>query len=535
MSGPTTPPPSDVETDPPDLPGEEVGTTVEDGEQVQWRRVHRITPVLNAWKVAAVLLGITVWNQGDELAQLPLPVVQKALIVVGVIVLGAVIGLAYSAIAWRRTQYGIGEESIFLHSGVLWRQQRHVRLDRLQSVDVTQPLLARLFGFSSLKIESAGGAGSNLTLSYLTDVEAQRVRNEILARAAGVRRTTPAASTDGSPAAPPVDAEAAPERPLLELSGGRLIHSLVRSMGVVVAVLLLVAVVVVIVVTQTFQFVAGALPGVLGAAGYVWSRFAGEFSYRIAISADGIRLRHGLLEAKTRTVPPGRVQAISLSQPPLWRGKDWWRIRMNVAGYGGETEDSVSVLFPVATTAEVQQILPLVIPDLGADRPLDVLHAGLTGSGGDEDFVTSPERARIFDPFTWRRNGIRVTRTAVLLRSGRWWRYLALVPHERTQSLAMSQGPLERRRRLAGLDLHSTSGPVLTKAIHLDVEVARGLLLEQAERARGARRSAGPERWMSGTGRTGDPVPPVTGVDVPADAVALRSGYGGVLPTAGTR
>lgn len=484
-------------------------------EPVDWRHLHKVTPALNAWKAAAVILGIGVWNYGDELSELPIPLGQKALVVVGLIVLGALVGLVYGAIAWRRTQYGIGRDSVFLHSGVLWRQQRHVRLDRLQAVDVTQPLLARIFGFASLKIESAGGADSKITLSYLTEDEAHRVRNEILARAAGVHPQSPAEAADG---APPRPAGAAPERPLLELTSGRLISSLLRSAGVIFVVVLFIGIAVAIVLTGSFRVVAGALPGVLAAGGYVWSRFAGEFSFRIAISADGIRLRHGLLEAQVRTVPPGRVQAISLTQPLLWRSKGWWRLRMNVAGYVGEGQEAATVLYPVATTEEVQQILPLVLPDLGTEQPLEVLHAAMVGSGPEEGFIVSPERARLFDPLSWRRNGVRVTRTAVLLRTGRWWRSLAVVPHERTQSLALSQGPWERRRDLADLHLHSTAGPVTATAVHLDVQVARDLLLEQAERARQARRHAGPEHWMDRR----DPGP---------DAAAMRQRYAGVLPS----
>lgn len=523
MTAPWSPPPGvPVPDEPGTTPGEPTGSgepppsgmTEKTSEPVEWRRLHKVTPALNAWKAAAVLLGIAVWNYGEELAALDLPVLQKGLFVIGAIVLGGLIGLGYGALAWRRTQYGIGAESVFLHSGVLWRQQRHVRLDRLQAIDVTQPLLARLFGFSSLKIESAGGAGSNLTLSYLTDDEAQRVRNEILARAAGVKQSAQPAGS------PPVAAEAAPERQLLELSSGRLIASLVRSAGVMLALLLVVGLVVAVIVTGSFRFVAGALPGVLGAAGYVWSRFAGEFSFRIGISADGVRLRHGLLEAKARTVPPGRVQAIALSQAPLWRGKGWWRIRMNVAGYGAESDQEGStVLFPVATEDEVRQILPLVLPDLGTDAPVETLEAAMTGRGDDHGFIISPRRARLLDPWSWQRNGTRVTRTATLLRSGIWWRYLAIVPHERTQSLALTQGPLERRRRLAGIDFHSTPGPVRASAIHLDIETARELLLDLAQRTREARRHAAPERWMQSQDADG-----------PAPA-ALRAGFAGVLPT----
>lgn len=478
-----------------------------------------MTPALNAWKAAAVIIAVVLWNSADQFSELPLSLAQKALGVVGLVVLGAAVGLVYGTIAWRRTQYAISRDRVLLHSGVLWRQQRHVRLDRLQAVDVTQPLLARLFGFASVKIESAGGAGSNLNLSYLTEDEAQRVRNEILARAAGVQPEEQHAS-GAAPARVPASAAAAPERPLLELTAGRLIGSLVRSAGVVAAVLLLVGFLVGVILTDTFRFAAGAIPAALGAATYVWSRFSGEFAFRIGISADGIRLRHGLIESKARTVPPGRVQAISMSQSPLWRGKGWWRLRMNVAGYVGESQDSTTVLYPVATTQEVEQLLPLVLPDLGTDRPLDVLHAAMNGTGEAEGFITSPPRARLFDPFSWRRNGLRVTRTAVLLRTGVWWRSVAVVPHERTQSLAMTQGPFERRRGLANVALHSTPGPVQALAVHLDVEVARTLLLEQAERARQARRLAGPERWMrSGATPTESATP-----------AALRAGYTGILP-----
>ncbi len=542
MSAPWDPPPTEQQAAAPSpapapIPGEPTeppGDATPAESDVDWHHLHRITPLLNAWKVAAVLLGIAVWNQADELAQLEASVGVKALIVVGVLVLGALVGLVYSAIAWRRTRYGISDDSIVLHSGVLWRQQRHVRLARLQAVDVTQPLLARLFGFASLKIESAGGGESNITLSYLTEEEAQRLRNEILARAAGVRPSAataavppPEGTASGTSPAPPVVAVEAPERPVLELAPSRLIASLVLSIGVMLAVLALVAFVVVLVVTQSLRAIGGALPMVLGAGGYVWQRFAGEFAFRIGLSADGVRLRHGLLEAKARTVPPGRVQAISITQPPLWRRFGWWRLQVNIAGYG-PTEETSSVLFPVATTAEVARILPLVLPDLGTDRPLEVLHAGLTGTGSDEGFVTSSRRARRIDPLVWQRTGFRVTDTAVMLRTGRWWRSLVLVPHERTQSLALTQGPIERRLGLAGVVLHSTPGRVTPQISHLDLEVARDFLLEQAERARAARRHAGPEQWMRRP-------EPATVADSPVDPTGPPSDAGGVLPTPGPR
>ena len=223
----------------------------------------------------------------------------------------------------------------------------------------------------------------------------------------------------------------------------------------------------------------------------------------MATSADGVRLRHGLLESRAQTVPPGRVQAVRLSQPLLWRPVDWWRVEVNVAGYATGAEQGGSnqnVLLPVGPRRDAITVLSLVLPDLGtSDDPWQVVAAGLEGATGDDDphgFVGAPRRSRWLDLVGWRRNGFRVTDRALLCRRGRLWRQLDVVPHERTQSLAIRQGPLQRRLGVAAVLAHSTPGPVSPGVHHLDAGVAARLLDEQAERARSARAAAPPERWM---------------------------------------
>src|SRR5699024_4234755 len=153
-TGPDTGPGPDTGTG--SHPGPGTGPPAGDVDGVVWHRVHRVTPLLNAWKVAAAMFAIFVWQYSDTIGQLDLPVTQILLIILGVIIVGSLIGLGFSTLAWSRTKYGLSDESVFLHSGILFRQQRHVRLDRMQTVDVTQPLLARITGFAALKIESAG-------------------------------------------------------------------------------------------------------------------------------------------------------------------------------------------------------------------------------------------------------------------------------------------------------------------------------------------------------------------------------------------
>jgi putative membrane protein len=506
-----------------------------------WRRVHKVTPILNAWKVVAAVVAAFVWQVSDQLANLPdvwasVDEYRTTVIlaVIGFLVLVALLATLYSALAWRRMRFAITSESVDLHTGILFRQQRHARLVRVQAVDVVQPLLGRLFGLAQVRVETAGGGESNVVIGYLHEAEAQSLRNEVMARAAGIdlpragsrvpggldgadpSAVVPAGSGhEGTPsggvatsartegpvpsAATALPFEAAPERELLQVPPGRLIGSLALSGSLVLFALVMAGIVVAAVVAESVAPIFGAVPALLGWGGYLWNRFAGEFGFRTALSPDGIRLRHGLLETRTQTLPPGRVQAVRVSQAWLWRRFDWWRVEVNVAGYGADASGQGSVetvLLPVGPRGDALTALWLVLPDLGVDDPRELLDAALEGSGEHAGFRTSPHRARWLDPLTWRRNGLRITRTALLMRSGRLTRSLAVVPHERTQSLAIQQGPLERRLRLADLHAHSVPGPVTPVAFHLDEGLALAVLMEQAHRARTARAAEGPEEWM---------------------------------------
>jgi putative membrane protein len=95
----------------------------------------------------------------------------------------------------------------------------------------------------------------------------------------------------------------------------------------------------------------------------------------------------------------------------------------------------------------------------------------------------------------------------LLARSGLLNRQVVVVPHERTQSLGLVQGPLQRRLGVVTVRLHSTPGPVDPTVPHLDVAEGSRLLHEQSARARAARAASGPERWMHRGAPALDPAP----------------------------
>ena len=501
-----------------------------------WARMHPVSPVLKAWPA---VVGVAVWwfytggpawlGGGGDSEDIPSSFRLSLLALVGLAILAALVVMAVSYVSWRMNRYRITDDALEQHKGVVFRQQRHARLDRLQAVDVVQPLVARIFGFAKLSIEVAGGEDSSIALEFLRLGDAEALRNEILALAAGRRVTKAREASAAVPSLSPADINplsqevvtevpADAEREIYAVPLPRLLMSLLRSWGAIwAAVLVPVAIAVAIAATQNASFreallgvvggsIAGLIGAVTGVGAFVFAMLNRGFNFRAAIAGDGIRLRHGLLETRRQTVPPGRVQAVRLQQSLLWRGKDWWHLSINVAGYQKDQE-AVSTLLPVGPRDEAILALRLVLPhvtpaltagsvSLSDDEDLgSVLDLAMDGTGDAGGFIASPLAARVLDPWQWRHRGVTATETALIIRRGFFVREVFVVPHERTQSLALSQGPFQRALGLASVEVQSTAGPVKPVAHHVAVPDALRLLDEQATRARERRKVQTPEQW----------------------------------------
>ena len=493
-----------------------------------WQRVHPASPFVRGW-VALAAIGFFFGRDTFERMLQGGPLIDDQvagrapwlLLGGGTVLLLTVAGYILS---WYFTRYQVAEGYVRVNTGFLFKQQRQARLDRVQAIDIVQPLLARIFGLAELKFEVADAGESAVKLAYLRMDDARQLRATILARAAGVA---------SDPERPEAAAAEAPEHVVLTVPPPRLVGSLLLSEQSVFIVLGAAASVVLSAVTDNRSFYFYLIPAALGFAAAYWSSFSKGYNFTAAISPDGIRLRYGLLDTQAQTLPPGRIQALRVSQPPLWRIFGWYRIQVNVAGYGAAGGDgegsSRTTLLPVGTFGDVITMLSLVLPDPGTPEPVRVITAGLhglaetPGTGGepgaadDGGFRTTPRRARLLAPLGWRRNGFTATDTALLIRSGRWWRQFVVVPHQRTQSMALQQGPLARRFGVVDLVLHTTAGPVTPKVIQAGLADGRALLDAQAARARAARKRQTSEHWLDqvtplvlGPGATagaGDPGP----------------------------
>lgn len=429
-----------------------------------FKRLHPLTPLLRGWAYLAGAIVI----MGQNALRNPGPVGVYLLLGLGFAVLATIAG----AVSWWFTRYGFDGDALRIDSGVLMRRSRRVRMDRLQAVDVNRPLVGRLLGVSELRMEVAGGGKSEAPLRYLSGDDAVRLRAELLARAAGIDADTPEA----------------PERPVYEVSLDRLVWSTMLSGGFVFGVLLVLMVLGALVVVPAparIGIVTTMLPGLLAAGYALWSQLGRNFGFVLAESPDGYRIRKGLLDTQHQTVPPGRVQGLLIREPFLWRLKGWAEVQVDVAGYAGsssgEAGNRTSTLLPVVPVAEAQQVAA------------QVLNADLTTVQLDP----APQRSRWLRPIQWSRLAYGTDDKVVVVRDGRFIRRLTIVPHAKTQSVRMTQGPVQRALQLSSMHVDTTPGPVNAIIRHRPPDEAGQFVQDQAERARLARKTDVPEQWMA--------------------------------------
>ena len=88
--------------------------------------------------------------------------------------------LVAGSIDWWFTRYSLDDLAIHRRSGFLFKKNRTIRLESVQSVDISRPLVARLLGLSELRFEVADGSSEALHIKYLSRAKATRLRHAAL-------------------------------------------------------------------------------------------------------------------------------------------------------------------------------------------------------------------------------------------------------------------------------------------------------------------------------------------------------------------
>ena len=438
-----------------------------------WHRLHPLSPLVRAGRqvmsLIVVLFGISVLNQRQSGGDL----------VGDIVVIG--IALVGGFVSWLVTRWQIANGVLRVDTGLLRRDSRRFPLSQVQAIDVVQSGLARVLGLAELQLRVAGGGSAHGgRLACLRVADAERLRRQLLALAA-VTASSPTAAAAGLAAEP----ETAPDPP--GQVGARTLFR-VRTARLPVAILLTragaVALTAVVATWLTVQFsgsarvIAPFLPVILGVVAALWRQFNGEYGTTVVAAQDGIRLRSGLIQTTAETIRPGRIQAVRLVEPLIWRAFGWCRLEVDVAGARQRREDRpegqrLRALMPVGSRAEAD----LLIAELLADPPLPSRPA--------------PPRARWKAPLSYHFLGWSGNERYVVASRGRACRETTWVPLEKVQSIRWVQGPVQRRLGLATVRLDVAGRRVSAKIENRDSAEALQILGALPDLARAARSRAG--------------------------------------------
>ena len=498
-----------------------------------WRRLHPFSPLLRGGIALIVIAGIIIanfrdriievffaeqlWESGelkgvveeqdmfDYLAREGLLLVALA-VVLGVIILVIV----FSWVGWRFHTYRITGEAVEGRSGVVFRTHRRAPLERIQSVNLQRPLLARALGLTKIEVLTAG-QGGKVELAYLGHRDAKVVREQILRRAADKRNgvLTPDAGAEEISAPAPVgydgyvyteasgklteraqdfadsdvDPEAIAANTLVKVPIGRLLGSIALSWEASITALILIAVIVLGAVLEP-AIIFGIIPLIIVMVGIMFSQFNKGFNFTLSRGRDAVRTGAGLTATATETIPFGRIHAIEARQPLLWRPAKWWKVRITIAGHSvaqGGQNSSQNVVLPVGFEDDVLRVIDTLLPGVGDDpAEMQALRDGLTGSG--LGYVGAGPRAGWVLWWGRKRAGIRVVvdegaplaDATLRIRRGVLTRSLAVMPIVRAQSVQLRRPLVHRMLGLASIQAHTVLGPVQLEM--------RGIELDQAQR-----------------------------------------------------
>ncbi len=521
------------------LPGAQAG----DG----WRRMHPFTPLLQGGLALIVIAGILVANFRDRLIELfvdarfdgspdasserdlldlfnYLAEEGLLLVVIGGLLAVVLLILLFSWLSWRMHSYRISNDEVEARQGIVFKRHRRAPLQRIQSVNLQRPLLARMLGLTKIDVQTAG-QGGKVELAYLAHRDAKTVREQIIRSAARSRgaiegpedapQHSDQAALSAAPALPtevPVSPTAALDRRVLDFADADIDHAAERE-GVLVRVpvgrlvlgillgweMIALLVVVAAMIVGSFWnlgVLAGFVPAGIVFAGLLFSQFNKGFNFTLTRSRDGVRVGSGLTATNTESIPFGRIHAVEARQPLGWRPFGWWRVRITTAGYSAAQAGQnpiQNVVLPVGPERDVLRVLEALLPATGAEeRDIESLRNGLSGPGSG--YTGGGSRSGIVLWWGRRRAGILLEgadrageeiqnpeRATLRVRKGALTRGFVVMPVLRAQSVQLRRPAVHRLLGLASLQAHTVLGPVTVQMRGLDLTVARCLFDRLAE------------------------------------------------------
>ncbi|OLZ41092.1 hypothetical protein A6E15_08870 [Natrinema saccharevitans] len=465
----------------------------------------------------------------------------------GLVAIGIVAGIVYEFAYYQRFRYDLTDDTFDVTSGVLARRDRELPLGRVQNVDIRQNVLGRVLGIAAVHIETAGGGQTEVSLEYVAEDEAHRLRRQLRS---GASRDDPddddLEAGDRTTAADPGPAD---DELLFEIRPRELVILSVFTIDPGASLLGGIA----------LSFASGFDPATLlpgdrigwlpgpetGLFALAWGlflfllaawvvsavlTFTRYYGFRLTRAGDELYYERGLLQRYSGTIPLEKVQTLTISRSVPFRWFGYAALSVETAGYAPGQSDSrgTESAIPLADADRVAALARAIEPfgpvalespprrarERYAVRYLLVVAAGVgiaalvaryTGVLGRWYLLAAlavlvPPAAHL----KWSSRGYQVDDRYFLTRTGFWRRTTKVVPYYRVQAVLHQATIFQRRRSLASVTADTASSASLLgrAATAHDIDAERGLELQAdleerlQERLRARKRQRTVGQWF---------------------------------------
>jgi putative membrane protein len=380
---------------------------------------------------------------------------------------------------------------LVIRSGLVFRNERHIPYARIQNLDAVQNVFHRLLHVIEVRIETGAGAEPEATISVLPLSALDEMRRRVFGREMPARE-----------AARPDD------RVLLQMPLGELLlHGFLVNRGMVVIAALYGVLWQLDLFDRLWVSIVGedvdeeAVRGLIetiGSGGSVSLRQVGLaaaavvgflivvrivsmiwavirlYGFRLTAVGEDLRIEYGLVTHYTATIPVRRIQAVTITEGPLYRLMDRVSVRVETAGGRAGQETAASArewLAPLIRSARLEALLAEVLRDEQTSFHWTPAHprafgravrrsvfvaavvalivaAGIGWRGLLVAFVTVPwsvlSARRYVDHLGWMASG-----SLVAFKSGWLWRSVTIARVSKVQGVTLIESPFDRRSSMA--------------------------------------------------------------------------------------
>ena len=302
-----------------------------------------------------------------------------------------VFGAAFDIVRWAFTRYRITDTDIERRTGVLVRQHRTIRRDRIRSVDAHAKLRHRLAGLRIVTIgagQQTGASEAALHLDALSKADAQQLRHRLLG--------TRSAGAGGDPAEPAASEQGAASgergaEVFATLRAWWVVYNIFSSWGYLLAAGLLwgaywlastfgvnlLGVATGIADWDSLGWAGTAVVilvvgGVVGSLGMGASFFTSYWKFELARvrigDASYLRTRRGLFSTHEVSRDEARMRGLSIGEPVLWRWMGMADTNIITTGLSMWDMEQPTAILPRGPVRVAREIAARV---LGEPSPVD--------------------------------------------------------------------------------------------------------------------------------------------------------------------